>query len=37
MELVEVVDGKLEVVVQAVFVQMYLDKLLVEVQVLKVL
>ena len=34
---VEAVDGKLEVVVQAVIAQMYLDKLLVEVQVLKVL
>jgi len=36
-ELVEAVDGKLEVVVQAVIAQMYLDKLLVEVRVLKLL
>jgi hypothetical protein len=36
-ELVEVVDGKLEAAVQAVIVQMYLDKLLVVEQVLKLL
>jgi hypothetical protein len=33
-ELVEALDGKLEVGVQAVIVQMYLDKLLVVEQVL---